>query len=265
MSSSNSSSNSCSNTDDDPFNFAVTTTSDIENSLSDDIHRHKSIQKAIDQACDYLLTWNTEFKMDVIVNGVLCKNHDIFSHVDTKFCNQSRPLDPIIRFDPNKYSIDQGFKGSGFAKLIKDIEACATFHGFDVVFNGGGKYRYVRCNHHRQYRNNKQSLLQRQQTKYRSVSHCNDRKNSRGRSGLKMSRNSSTQRPLDKDHCCPFYFNIVFDDFSFHLVNGCGVNQHKFHPKIEDQKSRFPAQLLDDAEKNSTIYSRSTSICRCYS
>lgn len=64
-----------------------------------------------------------------------------------------------------------------------------------------------------------------------------------------MSRNSSTQCPLDKDHCCPFYFTMKYDSISFYVVNGCGCNTHKYHPQINYQIKIFPFRLLEEAEK----------------
>ena len=77
--------------------------------------------------------------MDVIVYGVKEKNHSILSHIDPKYCNRKHPFDPMIRFDPIQYSIDGGFAGPGFSKLVKDIEVRATYHGFNVICNGDGK------------------------------------------------------------------------------------------------------------------------------
>ena len=98
------------------------------------------MQKAIDQACDKLLNWKTDFCMDVIVNVVYEKNHDILSHVHRKYCNGKYSFDPITRFDPTQYNIDGGFAWPGFSKLVQDIEVRATFHGFSIICNGGEKY-----------------------------------------------------------------------------------------------------------------------------
>lgn len=219
------------------------------NESSNAIIKHKKLQNAIDKACNELMQWNGILLMDVFVENEFKKNHNILSHIDSDFCNRKNPLEPIIRFDSSKYPIQDGYKGVGYTILMKEIERQSTFHGYNIRPNGGGKYRYFRCKHSRVYQNNVHSLEERQSTKYRNVSHSHDRKNNRGKDGLRMSRNSSTQRPLDKEHCCPFYFTMNFDDKSFFVVNGCGFNTHKYHPHIDDQKSIFPSRLIVDAEK----------------
>ena len=65
---------------------------------------------------------------------------------------------------------------------------------------------------------------------------------------MKKHRNSSTQRPLGKNHCCPFSFNIIHDDYSFHLVNGCGIDVHQYHPKLELMMLKKIAQSILEAQ-----------------
>ena len=67
-----------------------------------------------------------------------------------------------------------------------------------------------------------------------------------------MSRRSVTQRPIDNECKCCFFFSVQCDEFIFFLAPRVGNKRHLFHPKSNDEQIVYPPRLLNK-ETNSII------------
>ena len=74
--------------------------------------------------------------------------------------------------------------------------------------------------------------------------------NSQGIIGKQISRQSVTQRPIDNECKCSFFFSVQCDEFGFFLAPRVGSKHHTFHPKLNDEQIDFPPRLLYKESKS---------------
>ena len=65
-----------------------------------------------------------------------------------------------------------------------------------------------------------------------------------------MSRRSITQRPIDNECKCLFFFSFQWDKFGFFLAPRVGSKYHSFHPKLNDEQIVFSPRLLNKETKS---------------
>ena len=141
----------------------------------------------------------------------------------------------IFRFDPAKYPVVAG----GFAANVDSYKHLLTdlmtisqqSHGCTLTSNGWkGKdnNRLVACSNFRRYRETHPKAG----GDLRKSSLTCDRNNSRGSSGQRMGKRTSTFRPTANGSTCPAKFVIGIDVSSFFLICGRGHDMHKSHVAI---------------------------------
>ena len=157
-----------------------------------------------------------------------------------------------IYFDPQKYSVCNKLNGEGYSLLYRDLATSAINHDYQIVKNGfyivgvltANRFSCSRCI---QY---KGDIKCRQLTLFRSKTFHNDAINSRDLIEKKMSRRSATQRPIDNECKCSFFFSVQCDEFGFFLAPRVGNKHHSFHPKLNDEQIVFPPRLLNKETKS---------------
>jgi hypothetical protein len=210
-----------------------------------DEDRVSTIQDFALQASLQLHDWTSKLNMPMVLHfdGVIqpeLKEVDIFEFVGVTSSTGVRA------YFPSEYCSDHGFNSSGdWSNLKKLIRREAIKNGYslhsDGWVNGSNTSRRISCTCGKVYRPNKKKI---EGDIQRKSSNKNDKKNSRGIAGKKMSRRSSTRRPMDKGKLCPVRFNISYDDIGFYIRTGDGNSNHKFHPSLSACSINVPTELL---------------------
>ena len=207
----------------------------------------RNLQTCITEASKLLQNWKSVLEFDVLLYGSIPEsNFNILSYIDNKY----KLYPPTVYFCKIKYPCVDGFSGPGWSFLLKELQRHSLCQGFSIASNGHGrskKVRFIKCVHGFMYHN--EVMKRTNVSNYRDYSATNDRKNTRGLEGKKMPRRSSTKRSLTKKNCCPFCFQITYDNIGFYVVNGYGSCLHFGHPKVLSDKYIFPARLLSTEEK----------------
>lgn len=166
---------------------------------------------------------------------------------------------PNYYFCSQTYPSHEGFIGTAFEKLSKDIHEASLHNGYGITRNGlkrkikgnrmGARFKCKRC---QSYRGNS---YHRQTLQYKKISYNSNQSNKRMSYDpnnpsvkLKLTRRRDTTLPTDKNLTCPFSFTISYDEIGFYVVNGMGNNIHSHHPKINYSKSYTPICLLNSTE-----------------
>ena len=198
--------------------------------------------------------WESKITFPAYFNHVFQPECNILHFVgDLQYRNQLQS----IRFCTVKYPIENGFDGPGFADLSTDLCRASVDSGFYIAKNGyypfkdfyknQCKAKKFSCSHAFSYRGNTTS---RSALDYRNKSYHCDKKNSRGKEGIHMSRRSNPSRSLSKDSKCSCFFLIGVDNKSFFVVNGLGKKMHSNHIKLTQECISIPARLLKGEEKS---------------
>ena len=143
--------------------------------------------------------WEPKLLMDVFILT------DIIKHVSGDCVHK-------IYFDPQKYPVCNKFKAEGYSLLCKDLATSAINHGYQIVRNSfyvvGSltAYRFF-CGRCIQYKGDIKCWLL---ALFCSKRFHNDAINSRGVTKKKKSRQSKTQRPLDNEYKCSFFFSPMW-------------------------------------------------------
>jgi len=150
---------------------------------------------------------------------VLMKNHNILH-----MCHLVKG-DPFLFFCTKTYDHLQGFKGSGWQKLKKDLKTAATDCGYTIC-----------CNHS-------------QNGSFRLSCTCGTFSRAKRLDKLPegtrgKNKKSRPYRPVDKSSLCSFYFNITVTPKGFAVVNGNCNTMHNGHIKIEK-----PQNLIAPSQK----------------
>jgi hypothetical protein len=131
---------------------------------------------------------------------------------------------------PEKFSMDMSkddkFNSEKRAELKRALRIAASEAGFTLVNKGwlrdSERIEY-KCHRHRQYKDNR-------------------KKN--------KSKESSTTRPVQKDHLCPFGFPVIWDDDKelFFIKGGLGCPSHKHHLPKEPVEVRRGMGFQDEEQ-----------------
>lgn len=150
---------------------------------------------------------------------VLMKNHNIL-----QMCHLVKG-EVFLFFCTKTYNHLQGFKGSGWEKLRKDLKTAATDCGYTIVCNNSqnGMFR-LSCTCGTLFRGKGLDKLP-EGTRDRQI---NNRKD-----GVRKNKKSRPYRPVNKSSLCSFYFHITVTPKGFAVVNGNCNTMHKGHIKIE--------------------------------
>ena len=113
-----------------------------------------------------------------------------------------------VHFDPDKYPVLDGFRGTGWNDLRRDIGLASRKAGFELFCNGsqyGGALkdasRTLVCSHYSAYRGKKRDEVV--GVSYRNSSINNDRRlNTRGSAGRSMPRRTATRKPTKQCQTC---------------------------------------------------------------
>ena len=93
-------------------------------------------------------------------------------------------------FCPLKYPTIDGFEGNGYKALFQSLLRVTGNSGFNIIkkgytLNKAGKHARIVCSRYETYRGDKNL---RQELSFRNFSYHNDRKNTRGKQGVKNTR-----------------------------------------------------------------------------
>lgn len=141
----------------------------------------------------------------------------------------------------------------GWKELLHDLERAGMEEaGLNLISNGGHcDTRWIVCGKgFKRYQGTKQHEHSPSKQQYRCETLHSDRKNSRGRVGMKMPRKTRTKRTLDHTCQCPFRFVIKVDSFGFYLLGGRGNATHCYHPKLTRGECAVPTRLICPEEKD---------------
>ena len=211
---------------------------------SDDLTKSKCIQIAIKEVTEALNHCDSKLRLGVFVHGTYTEKVDILDAID----ENKRLLLPYLYFDPSKFPSLDGFKGKGWSNLLQHLERESSSEGYSLCCNGYGrgakfKHRRIVCSHSIMYPTSIQD--RKSEPGYCVPRTSNDRLNSRGPAGRKMTRRSRTCRPTDHSECCPFFFLIAFDESRFYVRNGYGCSNHVGHPKISSDKNNYKVRVIN--------------------
>ena len=132
---------------------------------------------------------------------------------------------PILYFDKDLYPVNKGFESKAWGIIKNMIHVYALKCGYKLVSNGKsnvrnlGETRLLVCHLSRKYRGD---VSLKKKGTYRKTSLMNDRKNTRGDSGLLMNRRKPTKRSFVQSKCCRFRVIISYDKNGFYIVHGYG-------------------------------------------
>ena len=166
---------------------------------------------------------------------------------------------PNYYFCAQTYPSYEGFNGTTFENLSKDIYEASLHNGNGITRNGlkrkikgnrlGARFKCKRCQPHRGNSCHHQTL------EYLNISYNSNQSNkwmsydpNDPSVKLKLTRRRDTTLPTDKNLTCPFSFTILYDEIGFYVVNGMGNNYHSHHPKINYRKSYTPICLLNSTD-----------------
>ena len=176
-------------------------------------------------------------------------NKDIIKYVGSQDHNQS-----TFHFPQDKYSSVDGFNGTGFSNLVKDLQR-ASLHsgGFHLNRNGkkplsgnpNGCFR-LKCRRCQLYRG---KVTQRSNLSFKQVTFSNQRKNNRQKQkGLSLPRRTKTKLPLHHQNRCRFFFVLSYDENGFYVVNGKGNPIHSYHSKLPSGNRQLPPRLIEETQ-----------------
>ena len=173
--------------------------------------------KSTDESSDITKFADKRFKKDVLLDKTFSHHH--------YFCQNTNPI----------YG---GFVGDVFKKLCKDISRAAIYSGFEVFKNGRYPAKYLKLSDCQRFSccKCKTFVSQRSDSKessaFRKTSYHQDKLNSRGSNGKKMSRRCNTKRTKLSEHKCRYFFLLHYDDNGYFMVPGIDETNHQFCPKF---------------------------------